>query len=60
MGQLDADQRCLVTSRGVRTYIAGMRRWMKAARSGDVKAAAAIDVPPVNVPPTPEWAEKVE
>lgn len=41
------------------TYIAGMRRWVKAARKGDTKAATAADVPPVNVPPTPEWADKL-
>ncbi len=42
------------------TYIGGMRRWVKAARSGDKKAASAADVPPVSVPPTPEWAEKLQ
>lgn len=42
------------------TYIGGMRRWVKAAWSGDNKAATAADVPPVNVPPTPEWAEKLQ
>ncbi|HKW73931.1 MAG TPA: hypothetical protein VJN64_00270 [Terriglobales bacterium] len=29
------------------TYISGMRRWVKAALSGDKKAAAAANVPPV-------------
>lgn len=42
------------------TYIGGMRRWVKAARSSDKKAAAAADVPPVNAPLTPEWAEKLQ
>lgn len=42
------------------TYIDGMRRWVKAAQNDDKKAATATDVPPVNVPPTPEWAGKLK
>jgi len=41
-------------------YIAGMNRWVERARKGDTKGATAADVPPVNVPPTPEWAEKLK
>ena len=41
------------------TYIAGMRRWVKLAQKGDTKAITAADIPPVNVPPTPEWADKL-
>ena len=41
------------------TYIAGMRRWVTAARNGDKQAATAADIPRVNVPPTPERAEKL-
>jgi hypothetical protein len=40
------------------TYIAGMERWVSVAReSGSV--AGRPDLPPVNVPATPEWAEEL-
>jgi hypothetical protein len=39
-------------------YVAGMRRWVEVARvSGSIDGRA--DLPPVNVPPTPEWAEEL-
>ena len=41
------------------TYIAGMKRWVALAREG--RAASPSDrVPPVNVPPTREWAEDLD
>jgi hypothetical protein len=41
------------------TYISGMNKWVELARLG---RTGTIDdgVPPVNVPPTPEWAEKLQ
>jgi len=42
------------------TYIDGMRRWVQRARNGNTEGATAADVPPVNVPPTPEWADKLK
>jgi hypothetical protein len=36
-----------------------MGKWVEYARSGH-KRPAGDDVPPVNVPATPEWAEKLE
>jgi len=41
-------------------YIDGMRRWIKAACNGDQKAATSPDVPPMNLPATPEWAERLK
>ena len=41
------------------TYIAGMKRWVELARDGR-EAAPEDHVPPVNVPPTPEWAESLD
>lgn len=41
-------------------YIDGMNRWVQHARNSDAKGAAAADAPPVNVPATPEWAEKLK
>jgi hypothetical protein len=43
-----------------RTYIRGMRRWVEFAREGRPDKPPAADIPPVNVPPTPEWAEKLD
>jgi hypothetical protein len=41
------------------TYIQGMMKWVQLARQG--KHGSTEDgVPPVNVPATPEWADKVE
>lgn len=41
-----------------RTYIRGMSRWVELARKGQ-GGTPEQGVPPVNVPPTPEWAEKL-
>jgi hypothetical protein len=41
------------------TYIDGMKKWVVLAREG--RGAAPDDcVPPVNVPATPEWAERLD
>lgn len=42
-----------------KTYLVGMNKWVQYARS-EQKEPAGEDVPPVNVPATPEWAEKLE
>jgi hypothetical protein len=42
------------------TYIAGMRRWVELARSGKRGVAISPNIPAVNVPPTPEWAERLK
>jgi hypothetical protein len=42
-----------------KTYLKGMSNWVEYARSG-AKQPAGRDVPPVHVPPTPEWAEVLE
>jgi hypothetical protein len=42
-----------------RSYVRGMRRWIEFARDGRPDAPPARDIPPVNVPRTPEWAEKL-
>lgn len=42
-----------------KTYLWGMSKWVEYARSGQ-NGPAADDIPPVNVPATPEWAEKLE
>jgi hypothetical protein len=42
-----------------RTYVHGMSRWVEFARKGELGAVSPLDVPPVNLPPTPEWAERV-
>jgi hypothetical protein len=39
-------------------YVEGMRRWVKAARSG-ASLENRPDLPPVNVPATPEWADQL-
>lgn len=41
-----------------RTYIRGMTNWVELARKG-LTGTPAQGVPPVNVPATPEWAEKI-
>jgi hypothetical protein len=40
-------------------YISGMRRWVALAREGQ-EGTAVQGVPPVNLPATPEWAEKLD
>jgi hypothetical protein len=42
-----------------RTYIHGMSRWVEFARKGQPGAATPRDVPPIDVPPTTEWAERL-
>ncbi|HLI76806.1 MAG TPA: hypothetical protein VKV02_07665 [Acidobacteriaceae bacterium] len=41
-----------------RTYMRGMSKWVELARRGR-KGTPADGVPPVNLPPTPEWADRV-
>jgi hypothetical protein len=41
-----------------RTYIRGMNNWVELARKGRT-GTSEQGVPPVNVPATPEWAEKI-
>jgi hypothetical protein len=41
-----------------RTYMWGMRNWVELARQGR-KGTVADNVPPINVPASPEWAEKL-
>jgi hypothetical protein len=41
-----------------RSYIRGMNRWVDMARHGGIDDKAR-GVPPVNLPATPEWAEKI-
>jgi len=41
------------------TYIDGMKRWVVLARQGR-EVLPEDCVPPVNVPATPEWAEKLD
>lgn len=41
-----------------RSYMHGMSKWVDFARNGRV-GTPAEGVPPVNVPSTPEWAERV-
>ena len=41
-----------------RNYIRGMSNWVELARKGRT-GTPAQGVPPVNVPATPEWAEKI-
>lgn len=42
-----------------RTYINAMSRWVGYARRGQPEAPVPEDVPPVDVPATPEWAERL-
>jgi hypothetical protein len=41
-----------------RTYLLGMSRWVEYARTG--KKIPSEVLPPLSVPATPEWAEKLE
>jgi len=41
------------------TYVQGMMRWVELARQGK-RGTPEDGVPPINAPPTPEWAEKLE
>jgi len=42
-----------------KTYMLGMTKWVELARQGR-EGTADDGVPPVNVPATPEWADKLE
>jgi hypothetical protein len=50
---------CESAMEALQTYINGMQRWAMLAREGRV-GTPEEGVPPVNVPATPEWAEKLE
>lgn len=41
------------------TYIIAMSRWIEYARRGQPEAPVPEDVPPVDLPATPEWAERL-
>lgn len=41
-----------------RTYVNGMSKWVELARKGET-GSVEQGVPPVNLPATPEWAERV-
>ena len=40
-------------------YLSGMSKWVEFARQGR-SGTAGDNIPPINVPATPEWAEKLE
>jgi hypothetical protein len=42
-----------------KTYLRGMSKWIELAREGR-NGTADDGVPPINVPATPEWAEKLD
>ena len=50
---------CKSAAEAFKTYIRGMSRWVVLARKGET-GTAEQGVPPVNVPATPEWAEKLD
>jgi hypothetical protein len=41
------------------TYVQGMMKWVQLARQGK-QGTPEDGVPPINVPATPEWADKLE
>ncbi len=49
---------CSSPKEAFRTYIDGMSKWVEFARKGKT-GTAEQGVPPVNVPATPEWAERL-
>jgi hypothetical protein len=49
---------CTSPQEAFEIYVDGMKRWIELARQGK-SASDAKDVPPVNVPSTPEWAEQL-
>ncbi len=49
---------CESPAQAFRSYICGMTRWVEMARSGGA-VIPKWNVPPVNLPATPEWAEKL-
>jgi len=50
---------CTSPEEAFETYILGMKRWVEFAR-GNTDGIDEEDIPPVNVPATPEWAEKLD
>lgn len=49
---------CNSPTEAFRTYIHGMTKWVELARKGQ-RGTTEQGVPPVNVPATPEWAERL-
>jgi len=49
---------CSSPAEAFRTYLRGMSKWVEFARAGKT-GTPEQGVPPVNVPATPEWAEKL-
>jgi hypothetical protein len=49
---------CKTPARVFRSYIHGMTKWVELARKGQT-GTSDQGVPPVDVPATPEWAEKI-
>jgi hypothetical protein len=49
---------CTSPSEAFSLYLRGMSRWVEMARKGQA-GAPDEDIPPVNVPATPEWADKL-
>jgi hypothetical protein len=41
------------------TYVHGVSRWVEFARTNQPGISCPPDVPPVDLPPTPEWADKI-
>ncbi len=41
------------------TYIRGMGRWVEFARKAQARGEVPKDVPPIDLPATPEWAERI-
>jgi hypothetical protein len=49
---------CRTPAEVFRTYMRGMSNWVELARNSQ-KGTPEQGVPPVNVPATPEWAERI-
>ena len=49
---------CKSPKSAYRSYMRGMAKWVEFARKGET-AASRQGVPPVNLPATPEWAERI-
>jgi len=49
---------CKSPTEAFRTYMRGVSKWVELARKGQV-GTPAEGVPPLNIPSTPEWAERV-
>jgi hypothetical protein len=50
---------CDSPAEAFKTYVVGMSNWVELARQGKT-GTARQGVPPVNVPSTPEWAERLD